>query len=440
VTARAALPRSLVLRCRFVVPGNGPPIPGGWLEIAAGRIVAVGRGRPPGRPRDAGDCLAVAGFVNAHTHLEFSALERPFAVEGGLPAWIARVVEWRRRHPGDPAPLAAAIVAGLAESAADGVTSLGEISSRLPTGLPALLGRSGPRIRAYRESLGLSAHPVPRLTAGLIRDLDRLSAAGVAAGVSPHAPYSVSTRLGRRLLAVAAARRLPVAMHLAEAEGEAELVREGRGPFRELLDRLGAWPGVPPRLLSARDWISALAGSRRGLVVHATWLANDEVGLARLARHRDRLGVVVCPRTTMALSGRLPPLERLRAAGVRVALGTDGRGSSPDLSLRAECRALVDGGLASPEEALRMATSNGAWALGFERTGALAAGMRADLVLLRPESPGRPAEQVLDPRTLVVAVFRSGRIIGGGLEEEPGGGRGTDRPPRGPGTIRGGSW
>jgi cytosine/adenosine deaminase-related metal-dependent hydrolase len=204
-------------------------------------------------------------------------------------------------------------------------------------------------------------------------------------------------------------------MHLAESPAEAELIASGSGPLRAALDRLGAWPEEPPPLLSAADWISLLARGPRGLVVHGTFL--DDAALARLARHRDRLAVVVCPRTTRLLSGVLPPLARLRSAGVRVALGTDSRASNPDLSVLGECRALVDGGLASPAEALAMATVAGAWALGCEkRAGILAPGRPADLVVLRPRHPVQdPHEAALDPGATIAATLRAGTVIHGAL-------------------------
>lgn len=402
----------LVLRCRWLVPIRGPAIERGWIRIARGRIVALGRGSPPGPATACNDCIVLPGLVNAHTHLEFSDLPHPLDVAGGLPAWIERVVALRRGR----APGAAALAAGLAESAREGVTSVGEIATRLPADVVARLAGRGPRVRVFRESLGLAAATAASGAAAVAADLDHLAARGVAGGVSPHAPYSVSAALGRRLVDLAAARRLPVAMHVAEHEAEAELVGRTAGPFRDLLGTLGAWPSPPPRLLPAADWISLLARAPRGLVVHGTWLGADPAALARLARHRARLAAVICPRTTQALAGRPPPLATLRDAGVRVALGTDSRASNPDLSIRAECRALVEAGLASAGEALAMATVHGAWALGFDDTGVLAPGRRADLVVLRPATQtGPPEELALDPATRVVAVLRGGRLVAGAL-------------------------
>ncbi len=412
-----AAPDPLTIRGRHVLTAAGRPLDGGWLRIAGGRIVGCGRGRPPGRVVDLDDCIVMPGLVNAHTHLEFSDLPRPLDPAGGLPRWIERVVALRRDRESRPDPAAcraAAIRAGLGESAAAGVTAIGEIA----TALPPADGSRGPRCRVFREALGLAAATATAAGRRLARDVEALERLGLAAGVSPHAPYSVSAALGRDVLDVARRRGLPAAMHLAESAEEAELLAAGTGPLRDLLERLGAWPAAePPRLLPVRDWISRLARAGRGLVVHGTHLDEDTAAFARLARHRDRLAVVVCPRTSLALAGRLPPVREFLAAGIRVAIGTDSRASAPDLSVLAECRTLVAAGVASPAESLTMATSAAAWALGLEsRCGRLAAGRPADLVVVRPAAPTADvAAAVLDPATRVVATLRAGRAIAGSL-------------------------
>ena len=405
-----------VLRARHMLPGGGPALEDAWVRIERGRITGLGTGRPAAGI-DLGDAVILPGLVNAHTHLEFSGLRRPFAADGGLPAWIGRLVAWRRERDasGDPSASAAAVRAGLEESLRSGVTTIGDIA----TGVPPDPVRADPRVRAFREVLGLSPAAAATAHRGLVRDLDLLAARGVAAGISPHAPYSVAAPLAARLAREIARRRLPVAMHVAESLEERELCAAGTGPFRHLLEDLGAWdPAAPPRLLSAAEWIGRLARAPRGVVVHGTHLPTDDAALARLARHRDRLCVAVCPRTTQALSGSLPPVAAFRAAGIRVAIGTDGRGSNPDLSVLAECRTLADAGLASPAETLAMATIHGAWALGFDRVaGRIAPGRPADLVILRPATvPADPSAAALDPTTRIVATLRAGRVVAGRIE------------------------
>ncbi|MBU6309194.1 MAG: amidohydrolase family protein [Planctomycetes bacterium] len=409
-----------MIRARWIVPLHGPPVEGGWLRISRGRIVDLGAGPPPGHRDDASTidaagAIVIPGLVNAHTHLEFSDVDPPLDTAGGLPTWIQRVVALRRGRASGPAAeaqVAATIRRGLDESAAQGVTAIGEISTGIPVGgYPA----GGPRVRVFREALGLSATSAMTAGAEAIRDVAHLLAAGVSAGISPHAPYSVAAPLATALIAAARSRSVPLAMHVAECEAEAELVRSGTGPFRDLFERLGVWPSGGPALHSAAEWISRLARGPRGVVVHGTHLDCDPDALARLARHRDRLCVGVCPRTTRALSGRLPPIGLFRGAGVRVAIGTDSRASTPDLSVLAECRTLVAAGVVSPEESLRMATVDAAWALGFERTcGILAPGRPADLAVLMPTVAHTDAyEAILDPATRIIATLRAGRVIAG---------------------------
>jgi cytosine/adenosine deaminase-related metal-dependent hydrolase len=402
-----------MLRCRWLVPMAGPPIENAWLRIAHGRFAAIARHPvgPPDRRIDLGDAIILPGLVNAHTHLEFSDVRTPLDADGGLPGWIGRVVASRRERSTDVRAVAAAIRRGLAESAAAGVTTIGDIATVVPS--DAYDG-PGPRVRVYREGLGLRPAALDSVPRAIASDLDCLSAAGIATGLSPHAPFSVAATLGRSLLNAAQHRRCPVAMHLLESDAEPELLARNAGPFRELLEDLGAWDAAnPPHLLSAADWITRLARCCRGIVVHATHIGADADALARLARHRDRLAVAVCPRTTQAISGVLPPVLLLASAGIRIAIGTDSRASNPDLSVLAECRTLVDAGLTSPEESLRMATVNAAWALAFEdRAGTIAVGRPADLCILRPSTPSPdPLVTSLDPSTIVEATFKRGRLI-----------------------------
>ncbi len=402
---------------------NGPPLDGGWLRFERGRITAVGRQAPPEGTLDLGDAIILPGLVNAHTHLEFSTCERPLDPSGGLPSWIERVVQLRRsqgessNHAADTAE--EAIRRGLAESAAGGITTIGEISTLAPLTGYAMSAAGGPRVRIFREGLGLSATAIDTTRSRLAASCESGTGHSLPLGLSPHAPYSVAAPLGRWMIATARRQRWPVAMHIAESPDEAELVTSGTGRFRSLLESLGAWPTEkPPQFLSAADWITALARAPRGIAVHGTFLPDDPPAMARLARHRDRLAVAICPRTTLALSGRLPPLREFSDAGLRVAVGTDSRASNPDLSVLDECRTIVDAGLASPKEALAMATRHGAWALMLDhRCGLLAPGRPADLVILRPTAPHTdPFTAILDPTTQIIATLRSGRIIYGRIE------------------------
>jgi cytosine/adenosine deaminase-related metal-dependent hydrolase len=386
---------------------QGPPLDGGWVRIVRGRVVAVGRRKPHGRVVDLGDVLLLPGLVNPHCHLEFSTIPQPLEPQppGGLAGWIPSVMA--ARLAADRSNNEKAILTGLHESAAAGVTLIGEIATTKPTiHYPQ---RDAPRVRVYRECLGLGDKRACAASASLRSDLARLPRS--MAGISPHAPYSVNASLAVQLIQIAVAEQLPVMMHLSESREEHDLVTAGTGPFRQLFESLGVWPSPAPRLISAADWVSLACRAPRAAFIHATF--SDDRILARLARHRDRASVVVCPRTARLISGTLAPIRRLIDAGIRVAVGTDGRGSAPDLSPRHEAAQLVDSGLVSPAEALQMLTTNAAWAIGCERSsGRLIPNRPADITVLSPETfSADPYADAVASTSTVLLTLRSGEAI-----------------------------
>lgn len=426
--------RTFTLRSKWLVVDPRTSLDGGWVQVHRGRVVAIGRRQPPVPARDLGDAVLAPGLVNPHTHLEFSLLDRPIPPAGsGLLDWIRSVVEWRRNVDGEHRPdPRAAVRAGLAESVASGVTAVGEIATG-PPDLP--LPHWSPRLRVFTEGIGLRASSQAGRPDGLERTirgrLDRLAEGGIAGGISPHAPYSVRGDLARRLVGVARARGLPAMVHVSESREERDFLATRQGPWRALLEELGVWPTEEPPLLSAAQWITLVSRLRRAAIVHGTFLEAEASN--RLARHRDRVALVVCPRTVRMLHGTLagggepdggvprrvnptePSLVRrmrdLRRAGVRVAIGTDGRGSSPDLSVRAEAATAVEMGIASPREAFGMITSDAAWAIGLDHVcGSIRIGRPADLALFGPVV-GDPFEGLLDPACPTLATIRSGRAI-----------------------------
>src|SRR5207248_2522199 len=207
-------------------------------------------------------------------------------------------------------------------------------------------------------------------------------------GLSPHAPYSVRDSL----FAAAAACGVPAAVHLAESLAERELLEHRRGPFVDFLTGLGVYDPSGP-VGSPEQVPPLLARAMPLLLVHGNDLRTDPA-LPQGA------SVVYCPRTHAAFGHAPYPLHRFRAAGVRVALGTDSLASNPDLDLLAEARLVRRLFPDVPAaDVLRMATRNGAEALGWgDVTGSLEAGKSADLVVvpLAGEDRGKPCAAVLE--------------------------------------------
>jgi 5-methylthioadenosine/S-adenosylhomocysteine deaminase len=192
--------------------------------------------------------------------------------------------------------------------------------------------------------------------------------------LAPHAPYTVSDETLARVATLAEELDLPVHIHLHETVREVEesVERHGVRPL-ERLDRLG--------LLSERL-----------IAVHAVHLSDREI--AQLGR--VGASVAHCPVSNLKLANGVARVPAMLAAGVNVALGTDGAASNNRLDMLDEARfaALLaksvsgDASMLPAAAALECATINGAVALGLgERIGSIEVGKEADLVALEMATP-----------------------------------------------------
>lgn len=402
------------LRARWVFPVERAPIQDGVVTIDYGRITEVGKHTCSTAVEDLGEVALLPGFVNAHTHLEFSHLRNPLG-QSGMPLveWIRLVIAERGRTNTDPS---ASIQLGLRESLACGITTLGDIATsawggtRWPTpdrlAFLEVIGFSRARATSALAALieKIDAATEPLLAAGASSTQNAISVlTGNAMGISPHAPYTVSPDLLNRLVEVASRRGMPLAMHVAESRDELALLECGGGPFRELLEERSMWdPDVIPPNSRPGDYLQRLAAASRSLVIHGNYLTCDE--LAFVGENRDRMTLVYCPRTHAYFGHDRYPLESAFHQGVRIALGTDSLASNPDLNLLAEMAQLsttfpqVD-----PFDTLQMGTLAGAEALGCaDAVGSISPGKLANLVAV-PLPGGIAAE----PKEVLQAVYAS---------------------------------
>jgi len=409
------------LRARWVLPIEGQPIAGGAVTIRAGKIIAV-ESRPSRKvDADFPNAAILPGFVNAHTHLEFSDLAAPLGTPGmRFPDWIRLVVSRRRTRLASLSSVERstqrlmAIEGGLRESLAASTTLLGEIASESwpwPCTPPAAACLAGV---IFHESIGFKSEASAAELQSARRELEKPApASSWSHGLSPHAPYTVHPELLREVIAISREQHIPLAMHLAESPEELELLAAQTGPFRELLEAFGAWQeAVLRRGGTPLDYLKLLAEADSALVIHGNYLSTEERQL--LADHRGRLTLVYCPRTHAYFRHKPYPLADLLREGVSLALGTDSRASNPDLSMLAELKfALRTHPQVSPSEILRLGTLAGAEALRQgELTGSLVPGKRADLaiVAIDPAAPD-PAEAILAEPSRVIAAIANGRSV-----------------------------
>jgi len=420
-------------RARWVFPVSGPALENATVEVTGGRISAVHTQRDR-HASDLGNCAIIPGLVNAHTHLELSDVAVPLLPAQPFTAWLKEVMRHRRQRAGagftrpssnqsmvDQAAIARVIAQGIAESFRSGTTTIGDIAGSV-AGLEQDPGHQTesthqPRSVAFLELLGLAAERIEeqmhRGRKHLAGKSPLLKGHGIR-GLSPHAPYSVHPELFRGLVDLAAAHRVPIAMHLAETREERQLLHDGTGPFVTFLEELGVWrPDLIPRGSRPLDYLRELARVETALAIHGNYLAADEIDF--LSAHTN-VSVVYCPRTHAFFGHAEHPWRVLLAKGVNVAVGTDSRASNPDLSLWNELlflRALASD--FEPAGLLKLGTINGAMALGLGReTGTLDAGKSADLAIVDLAAPQSddPYELLFHPGNRITGAMCGGRWIG----------------------------
>lgn len=335
------------------------------------------------------------GLVNCHTHLELTHLagRNP---EADFTAWIRRIRELKESTP--PGEFAAAASSGLRACWAAGVTTVADTGS---TGAALrALAELGGRGIMYQEVFG----PDPAL---VDRSMDELRAALAALGplaspdrrlgLSPHAPYTVSEPLYRAVASLARERGLPLAMHLAESVAETRFVRDGTGPFAEAHRARGipvaARQRSPVRYLADRGLLTA-----DSLCIHCVQLDGPDIALLAATG----AAVAHCPRSNSAHGHGRAPFAALRAAGVRVGLGTDSVVSVGDSDLWAE----ADAAGLSGDDALRALTLDGARALNWDReVGSLEVGKAGDIAVFPSTILHRPSP------SLSLCTILAGRVV-----------------------------
>lgn len=347
------------------------------LVIGDGRIVDllpsadVQAKYPATQVTDRTGHILMPGLINTHTHLAMNLL-RGYADDLPLMQWLQEHIwpaegQWvNEQFVRDGTELA------LAECIRGGVTCVNDMYF-----FPDLVAQTA-TTTGLRATVGLIVLDFPTVWAGhadeyISKGLDLhdslRSNALISTAFAPHAPYTVSRDPLLRIQTLAAELEIPVHMHVHETATEVNDFVAANGH----------------RPLAALDELGLLSPSM--LAVHMTQLTDSEI--ERCAE--SGLHVLHCPESNMKLASGACPVSQLNNAGVNIALGTDGAASNNDLDMFGEMRTAAllakhhaaDATALPAESALRMATINGARALGLERTtGSLEIGKAADCITI----------------------------------------------------------
>jgi 5-methylthioadenosine/S-adenosylhomocysteine deaminase len=347
---------------------------GATILVSGDRITAVG---PPSTPPaeatrtiDAGGGIVVPGLVNAHTHLAMTMF-RGLADDLDLERFLARVLPAEGAVL-DDVSVAAATALAVAECLRSGITTALDMYF-FPEASAAVAAAAGFDLRngpVFVEAPGPDDRPFP----------ERLEWAGELLAstppdqrwVAPHSAYLLDEDQLAAVGALAAATAARVHVHACETDAELAAVRarHGRTPIEVLRD-------------------TGLLGPDT-VLAHGVHLTGDDIALIAAAGAT----VTHCPASNQKLGSGFAPVTELLAAGVPIALGTDGAASANDLDLLVAMRlaayplaARAGPGTLSAHDVVAMATTGGARAAGTPDRGSIEPGNRADLVVLDASSP-----------------------------------------------------
>jgi len=386
-----------LLHARWIIPvtDNDPVLENHTVAIQDGKIVSILPQAQASAQFHSEQILTlnehaiIPGLVNSHTHAAMS-LFKGMADDKPL-------MEWLQSHiwPAEQKWVSAEFVRdgallAIAEMLQSGTTCFNDMyfypditaEACIETGIRANIGLivlDFPTIWAQ--------HADEYIDKGLELHDNVLDQALLTTAFAPHAPYTVSDDPLRRVQALAEELDVCIHMHVHETSEEVDnsLKASGQRPLERLHD-LGL---LSPRMLA----------------VHMTQLNDDDIKLVA----ETQTNVVHCVESNLKLASGFCPIATLHAKDINVCVGTDSNASNNDLDLLAETRTAAllakavanDASAMNAREALRMATINGAKALGMDAmTGSLQVGKQADMVAIN--LGGIASQPVYDPVSQII--------------------------------------
>jgi 5-methylthioadenosine/S-adenosylhomocysteine deaminase len=406
----------MILRARYVLPIEGEPIENGAVLIRKGKIDAVGKfstlkkESPEEEVKDFKDAAILPGFVDTHTHLEFSTFR---GVTPDLPfwAWKLKLAEKSRVFNDGDWELSAEI--GALEAIQSGITCIADITrTGAPLKVALKFGLRGIIFYEVSEMDAKKTDKVMQEAEEKIREWKKLSKGSLLEiGISPYSAYNVAPPILKEVAHFSQREKLLLATHLSGSKEEYDFVKYGSGPlahqYREVMgwgDILWQPLGVSP-VKYMENWD---VFETKVLAVHCIQMSDYDIDVL----NKYDVSIAHCPRTSAKLGMGVAPLSKFFKRGMIVGLGTDSPASNFTMDFFDEMRVgiLLQRGVSkdvnslSARKFVQMATLEGAKALRMEdKIGSLKPGKEADIIVVDLSE----AHQFFgeDPYTLL--VYRS---------------------------------
>jgi 5-methylthioadenosine/S-adenosylhomocysteine deaminase len=396
-------------------------IENGYLIVEGQYIKEMGTGSAPAGDYDriinGSNRVALPGFVNSHTHAAMTLL-RGYADDMPLMDWLQNKI-WPLEAKLSADDVYWGTMLAISEMLKSGTVCFADMYFCMDATARAV-ENSGIRAVLSRGMVGVG--PENEIAFSESRDMvgkwHGACNGRITCMLGPHAPYTCPPDYLKRVIQLSDELGVGLHIHIAETENELEDIGRTYGCSPVVhLDKLGLF-------------------ERRVLAAHCVHV--DSADIEILAS--KQVGVAHNPESNMKLASGIAPVQQMLEAGIPVALGTDGASSNNNLDMLQEMRSasflqkvhLMDPTAIPAWQALQMATTNGAWALGLgDQIGQLQPGYKADLIIIGMKEPNMlPAydpvsnivysAQAVDVETVIVDgnILMENRVIKAFDEEE----------------------
>ncbi|PWM78957.1 MAG: N-ethylammeline chlorohydrolase [Phascolarctobacterium sp.] len=347
-----------------------------FIGIVDDSIEVISKEKPAGYEEakviDAAGKIAVPGMVNTHTHAAMTLL-RSYADDMVLMDWLQNKI-WPAEDGLTDDDIYWGTMLSIAEMLKTGTTCFADMYFAMDRVADAV-AETGIRAVLSRGLTGFSDENYAKLeeNANLFKERHNSCNGRIRVMLGPHAPYTCSVEYLKKVIATAQNIGSEIHMHLSETAGEVSdcVKQHGVSPIK-LMDSLGMFE----------------CGT---LAAHCVHVDADDIKIMAAKNVR----VAHNPQSNLKLASGIAPVPAMLAAGITVGLGTDGTSSNNNLDMLEECRLAAmlhknmtgDPQIIPAGQALAMATSEGAKALGFKNLGKIEAGQKADIVLYDMDKP-----------------------------------------------------
>lgn len=365
--------KGLCFLARLILPIDSPPVENGYLLVSGDRILNFGRKKDLNISNkefvfvDCGDSIILPAFINAHAHLDYTSFHGKIKPQKSFTAWIKEIVAAKKQLTLQD--YRNSWKAGAEMLLKTGCGFVANIES-VPDLIPEVWGETPLTVFSMIEILGIQNKDFDYQRLIKSKRETANSRKNDIISISPHSLYSTNPELLKKCFEFAEKENLQMSIHIAESREEYEMFKFKKGELIDWLASLGrdisdCGHGSPVHTLF--NYIAP----QKTILVHANYIEDDDVELMR----KNEASVVHCPRSFSYFGHEQFHLSKLLSAGINVCIGTDSLASvclmdnreDNQLNMFSEMRqfASVFKDVA-PELILRMATVNGAKAIGME--------------------------------------------------------------------------